>query len=259
MKTRNGKIARLPKKIRDQLNRRLENAEPGAQLVEWLNTLPGARKILREQFKGEAISEQNLSRWKEGGFQDWLRHKESIEQMRWMVEQSDELEKDEGEGDFCDRVARVVTVELAQQVHRLIEIDDPEKRWKLLREISLELWRLRNATSYGQSVGLGWDRWNREMDREEELREQVEAQKRKERRESQEEYLERLMDRLHEPELRAWVRTDWPSREAEMRRLREIYHLPPDSKDTPFHPSQHSREAIRRSAVYNYPKEPNER
>jgi hypothetical protein len=40
--TRNGKIARLPQEIREQVNRRLEDGEPGKQIAEWLNGLPEA-------------------------------------------------------------------------------------------------------------------------------------------------------------------------------------------------------------------------
>jgi hypothetical protein len=35
MKSRNGKIARLPKKIRDQLNRRLQDGRLGPEILEW--------------------------------------------------------------------------------------------------------------------------------------------------------------------------------------------------------------------------------
>jgi hypothetical protein len=38
--TRNGKIVRLPRSIREELNRRLDNGEQGKALVEWLNS-PG--------------------------------------------------------------------------------------------------------------------------------------------------------------------------------------------------------------------------
>ena len=38
--TRNGKIARLPRALRDELNRRLDDGEPGNRLVEWLNAQP---------------------------------------------------------------------------------------------------------------------------------------------------------------------------------------------------------------------------
>jgi hypothetical protein len=34
-----GKIARLPRGIRDQLNRRLDEGEAGTGLVRWLNAL----------------------------------------------------------------------------------------------------------------------------------------------------------------------------------------------------------------------------
>ena len=35
--TRNGKIGRLPKAVREQVNRRLEKGEKGRTLVAWLN------------------------------------------------------------------------------------------------------------------------------------------------------------------------------------------------------------------------------
>ena len=65
--TRNGKIARLPCRIRTQLNRRLQDGELGPQLVEWLNALPEAQKILAAEFGGRPINEQNLSEWRLGG------------------------------------------------------------------------------------------------------------------------------------------------------------------------------------------------
>jgi len=67
-RTRTGKIARLPRKIREQLNRRLENGEPGNRLVEWLNSLPEVQKVLAADFDGEPVSEPNLSRWRQGGY-----------------------------------------------------------------------------------------------------------------------------------------------------------------------------------------------
>ncbi len=69
--TRNGKIARLPRPIRDELNRRLEDGEPGVKLVEWLNGLPEVIQVLDAEFGGRAISDANLSEWKNGGFLDW--------------------------------------------------------------------------------------------------------------------------------------------------------------------------------------------
>src|SRR5579871_5420064 len=69
--TRNGKIARLPVAIREELNRRIENGEQGVRLVEWLNTLPEVKAVVQTDFEGVAITEMNLSYWKNGGFLDW--------------------------------------------------------------------------------------------------------------------------------------------------------------------------------------------
>lgn len=255
MTTRNGKIARLPVEVREQLNRRLENGWRGPRLLKWLNDLPEVREVLRREFHGRAISAQNLSQWREGGYPDWLRLQESRDGMQWMAERADELWYRVDEEDFCEQLARIVTVEVARHVRRLEQIEDPKERWRELREVSLELWRLRNATTYGRGVALNWERWQREVSQENSALEEAQSQKQGVRQQSQEEYLERLMDRMHEPEIREWVRTDWPSREAEFLALKKIYNLKPDSKDTPFHPSQYSRDIIRRSAVYNYPSE----
>jgi hypothetical protein len=255
MKARNGKIARLPKDVREQLNRRIENGWRGAKLVKWLNEQPSVKEVLRGEFNGRPVSEQNLSHWRDGGFVDWQRHQGTKEQIRWAVERSEDVDEAEGDEHLCERLARLASAELAEHMQQLSAVEDPKERWRQFREVCLELWRLRNGTHYGRGVDLGWDRWQREVDQEEAAVEEAQQQKQAERRESQEEYLERLMDMLHRPDLREWVRTDWPNREEEFRRLKEIYHLKPDSQGTPFHPSQHSREGQRRGAVYNYPTE----
>jgi hypothetical protein len=69
--SRRGKIARLPQDIREQLNQRLVDAEPGGRLVDWLNDLPAVRQILAKEFDGHAINEQNLTNWRQGGHQEW--------------------------------------------------------------------------------------------------------------------------------------------------------------------------------------------
>ena len=51
--TRLGKIARLSREIRDELNVRLQNGEVGRKLVEWLNGLPAAQAVLAATAKSE--------------------------------------------------------------------------------------------------------------------------------------------------------------------------------------------------------------
>src|SRR4051812_7060114 len=141
MKTRHGKVARLPKEVREQLNRRLENGWRGAKLVKWLNELPEVKEVLRTEFNGRPISEQNLSQWRDGGYADWLRHQGTKEQIRWAVERSEDVDEAEGDEPLCDRLARLAEGELAEQMQRLGEVADPKERWKQFRELCLELWR----------------------------------------------------------------------------------------------------------------------
>jgi hypothetical protein len=47
---------RLPNHVRHQLNGRLEDGEPGKQLVEWLNGLPEVQEVLKLRFGGRPIS-----------------------------------------------------------------------------------------------------------------------------------------------------------------------------------------------------------
>ena len=69
MKARNGKIARIPLEIREQLNARLADGEPGNRLVEWLNSSPDVMRVMAEQFEGRPITENNLSEWRAGGYE----------------------------------------------------------------------------------------------------------------------------------------------------------------------------------------------
>src|SRR6478672_5577636 len=59
-----GKISRLSPEIRNQLNRRLSNSEPGDTLLAWLNSLPETRAVLADHFDGQPITQQNLSEYR---------------------------------------------------------------------------------------------------------------------------------------------------------------------------------------------------
>jgi hypothetical protein len=69
--SRTGKIARLPRPLRDELNRRLENGEQGQKLLHWLNKQPEAKAVLAEDFGGRPLNAQNLTEWKQGGLREW--------------------------------------------------------------------------------------------------------------------------------------------------------------------------------------------
>ena len=54
MNTRNrdGKIARLPRFVREELNERLERSEESPQLLDWVNALPEVQEVVQNDFAG---------------------------------------------------------------------------------------------------------------------------------------------------------------------------------------------------------------
>jgi len=81
-----GKIARLPKEIREELNRRLEDGQPGSEILPWVNELPAAKTVLEKHFRGEPINEVNLSEWRHKGYERWLEKQESFDELKWLGE-----------------------------------------------------------------------------------------------------------------------------------------------------------------------------
>jgi hypothetical protein len=180
--TRTGKIARLPHDIRTELNSRLQDGEQAKTLLEWLNTEPRVQETLKEKFGGRPVNEQNLSEWKQGGYQDWLRHEESRALVERLTEQCDDLDEAAGEQEISDRFAGVLAAEMARLAMTLMENEaDPEKRWQRLREVHRELSQLRRDDHRAMRTVIERNRWNRQVDREDEEAAKREAEEGKKR------------------------------------------------------------------------------
>ena len=79
---RQGKIARLPADLRKEVNRRLFDGQGAPQVLPWLNNQPGAIAIWEELFEGVPCSPQNLSEWKLGGYKEWRKQKDRLEDLK---------------------------------------------------------------------------------------------------------------------------------------------------------------------------------
>src|SRR5881396_3809540 len=75
-----GKIACCTVAIREEVNRRLLDGERGAGILSWLNAQGAVKRVLGALFEGKPVSKSNLGRWKEGGYTEWLEHREQREQ-----------------------------------------------------------------------------------------------------------------------------------------------------------------------------------
>ena len=162
-----GKIGRLPKSIRDDLGRRIEDGEPGKELVIWLNGEPRVQEILKKQFGGRAITEQNLSEWKQCGHPDWLRQEQIRSLVAKLTEQAGDL-ADAADGmEISDRFASVMTAELIVVTRARLEKEaDPEKRSRIICEVHRELCQLRRDDHRAVRTVIKRERWNRELERE---------------------------------------------------------------------------------------------
>ncbi len=175
MTSRNGKIARLPKAVREQLNRRLEDGETARSLVEWLNGLPEVQALVQREFGGHAIREQNLSQWKNGGYQDWLRHQEALELAGMLHEQAEEMEAQagaEGQIPMNEVLSLWLSARYALATREVAAAEGPEA-WKLLRQLCGDVAKLRRVEQQEERLALLGQKLDLEKERVEVQREAV--------------------------------------------------------------------------------------
>jgi len=154
MRARTGKIARLPATVRDQLNCRLHNGALGRDLVPWLNELPEVKQILAECFAGRPILEENLSQWRRGGYQDWLRDEERRVRLHELTAEYSQLGPEQRTPRLAAGMQERLVIELAEELESLSTLKDRAERWKRLRIISQELCRLQRTHLRGKEVAL---------------------------------------------------------------------------------------------------------
>lgn len=91
--TRTGKIARLPLAVREEVCRRLRDRQPGRIICAWLNGLDEVKSILHGQFEGVPVDDNNISQWRQGGYQDWLAHQDVLDttkrRSQWALEMAE--------------------------------------------------------------------------------------------------------------------------------------------------------------------------
>ncbi len=157
--TRLGKIARLPRELREELNVHLQNGEVGTELVEWLNGLPAVKAVLKAKFDGRAINPQNLSEWKAGGYEDWVRHQENCAFAAMLGEMSGDLEKEAGEIRLEERLVAPLVMALARLLREAEESPDVAERRTTILEVGRQLSQLRRESHQAQRVRMEQERW----------------------------------------------------------------------------------------------------
>ena len=184
--TRNGKIARLPSAVREELNIRLHDGEMGKELVAWLNSVPEVKATLKKYFNGHAVTEQNLSEWRTGGFEEWQRQQASAEFCRTLAGNSAELQLESNGGDprptgyrsMADRMAVVLTVDAFQYRRSVMQAElDPKLRWEILKQLLEQVSKLRKDDHRQARLMLDQQRRAQEEERKATAEKEVQAEK----------------------------------------------------------------------------------
>jgi hypothetical protein len=151
--TRNGKIARLPAAIRQELNQRLLDGQPGNQLVEWLNGLPKVQALLKAKFNGNPVTENNLSHWKNGGYAAWEAGDRMADNVNSIMDGTTALPAVAKNG-LTDRMTLILAANMASAMLRLESMPDGIEKAKMWRELRIGLLALRKCELYAQRMVL---------------------------------------------------------------------------------------------------------
>jgi len=166
--TRNGKIARLPQTIRDQINLRLQDGEEARPIADWLNALPKVKALLKAEFDGQPVNENNISNWKLGGFREWLEHQETRAAVHRFAASAAGLRraapadrrKKPGPGDLItDQLALCLAGQLAVALAELPSAkEDPDGHSERVRLLCARLVALRKGDHDAQWLQIERDR-----------------------------------------------------------------------------------------------------
>jgi hypothetical protein len=157
-RARTGKVARLPRAVRQALNERLREGLAADEILSWLNSMPEVRDMLQKRFDGSPISEENLSRWRHGGYAGWLENeqtKEAIAIMAAACRNIDQIERDE----LTNQIALVVTARMVVELRKFDEMPEGPLKSAAWRELVWSLVLLRRGEFYHEKMRLERDKF----------------------------------------------------------------------------------------------------
>jgi hypothetical protein len=207
----NGKIARLPYEIREALNRRLQDNEPGGTILTWLNADPVVLAVLAREFDGRAITKQNLYEWRANGFIEWQTRQQTLAEVRKLASDATELAAATG-GQLTNHLTTVVAARYASVLAgwngEVTEIF--RRKLRALRGLCQDIAELQRGHHSGARLKIEQERLEREREK------------------TEEELFEQFKQWAKKSEMRDCLCRDWVSFDEQERRLREQFGLPPE-------------------------------
>jgi hypothetical protein len=119
--------------------------------------------MLAANFGGRAISTQNLSEWKQGGYEDWVRHQENCAYACILTEMSRDLEEEAGEIRLEERLMAPATMALARLLREAEEAPGGPDMQKTVLDVARQLSQLRRVSQQAERVRLERERWEQKQ------------------------------------------------------------------------------------------------
>jgi hypothetical protein len=132
----------MPRVIRDEVNRRLADGQTSKSILDWLNNLPAACQILRDQFDAAPITESNLSDWRNGGFRESQQENQRQNNIQIILDAHPALIASV-QGDLSDRIAVLFAAHMISELRELALEKDTENKALLWRELRMGLAAMR--------------------------------------------------------------------------------------------------------------------
>jgi hypothetical protein len=143
---RNGKIARLPKETRDMINRMIDDGLPARVIIDELGDA------------GEGLNAQNITNWKQGGYQDHLKTQERIERIRIQTETAIDILKGTADLDTA-KIHEATRKAAAVQLFEAVWGQGPDALLKLVEAEPARYLRLLNIICNFSNAALAREKF----------------------------------------------------------------------------------------------------
>jgi len=99
-RTRTGKVARLPKAVRDKICQMMLDGRTYLQIIAQLGE------------DGKELNEDNLSTWKSGGYLEWRDEERELLEMRYHQEYANDLARETQGTSLCEATSKMLIAQL---------------------------------------------------------------------------------------------------------------------------------------------------
>jgi len=153
---RQGKIARLPFRLRKEVNERLHDGQKSSAILIWLNGEKEAKRVWELDFEGVPASAQNISEWRLGGFKDWLCERSRLDNVEALTDFALQVAQRSG-SDLADGAAAILAGQIVSSLEQIADADS-EGGGMSLEKVAFAVAALREGDLGKQKLKLAQDK-----------------------------------------------------------------------------------------------------